>query len=314
VERAIGFIRTTVSADGSVGVDGLPVAEYPTYAAAYALRCLARRADRADYDLRERLIARLASAQLREQTDVSPHDPAFGGWSFGPLPAGGPGHVDLSLTRHVLEALAEARYLARDEALARRETIRDRAERFLAFHQKYPLDLRPQPPELAGPLAAIPVPFDGGFYLSAVVPAANKAGIAVDPETGRRHFASYASATAEGLLALLALGVEPYDPRVEAARVWLVERHPRIDHHEGIPESDPTGWQNGLRLYHLAVRAEAHAAIGGPEGWRDDIRRELARFQRPNGAVQNLAGALMKEDDPSLGTALAVVALAAMER
>jgi len=314
VERAIGFIRTTVSAEGTVGVDGLPVAEYPTYAAAYALRCLVRHGDPADHGLRERLASRLASAQLRERTGAAPHDPAYGGWGFGPRPEGSPGHVDLSITRHVLEALAEARFLARDRALARRETIAQRAERFLAFHQRDERDLRPQPPDLAGPLGAIPPPSDGGFYLSAIVTAANKGGIAVDPATGRRYYSSYASATAEGLLALLALGLEPGDPRVERARRWLVELHPRIDLHEGIPPDDPTGWQDGLRLYHLAVRAEAHAAVGGPEGWRESIRREFARFQRADGAVQNLAGALMKEDDPYLGTALAVIALAATER
>jgi hypothetical protein len=314
VERALAFIRTTISADGTVGVDGLPVAEYPTYAAAYALRCLVRYGDPADHGLRERLCSRLANEQLREQTGFDPHDPAYGGWSFGPRPEGSPGHVDLSITRHVLEALAEARFLARDEALARRETIADRAEQFLAYHQRDPRDLRPQPPDRAGPLGAIPPPSDGGFYLSAIVTAANKGGIATDAETGRRYFASYASATAEGLLALLAVGVETADPRVEAARAWLVERHPRIDIHEGIPENDPTGWQDGLRLCHLAVRAEAHAAMGGPEGWRESIRREFARFQRADGAVQNLAGALMKEDDPYLGTALAVIALAATER
>jgi hypothetical protein len=214
----------------------------------------------------------------------------------------------------VLEALAEARILARDEALAHRESIRSRAERFLRFVQRHPEDTRPQPSLTGTPIDLVAPPFDGGFYFSPVMETVNKGGVATDPATGRRHYASYASATAEGLLALLALGIDSTDPRVEGARRWLVELHPRLDRHEGIPDDEPNGWRDALRLYHLAARAEAHARVGGPAGWQDAIARGIAPLQRPDGSVANPRGALMKEDDPFLGTALAVIALAAAER
>ncbi len=308
VERALDFIRTTIAADGSVGVGGLPTAEYPNYSSAFALRCLVAAGDESDAERIDRLAVRLIAEQYRTENGFGPADPVHGGWGFGIRPPGGAGHMDLSITRHVLEALTDAGVVAKDAPL------RARAEQFLRFVQRHPDELRVQPPVAGSQIDGIAPPFDGGFYFSPIMAAINKGGTAVDPSTGRSYYRSYASATAEGLLALLSLGFDASDPRVEAARRWLVEDHPRLDRHEGIPDDEPNGWRDALTLYHLSVRAEAHAIVGGPAGWRELIARELAPFQRPDGAVANLAGALMKEDDPLLGSALAVVALSASGR
>jgi hypothetical protein len=61
--------------------------------------------------------------------------------------------------------------------------------------------------------------------------------------------------------------------------------------------------------YHLAVRAEVETALGRAGRLRTAIVRELAARQRSDGSFANEANHLMKEDDPLLATALAVVAL-----
>src|SRR5262249_59699277 len=117
-----------------------------------------------------------------------------------------PGHVDLAHTRRALEALRDAGRL--DAA------TRARAERFLAVLQKLP-----------GPGRG----FDGGFYFSSVVLAANKGRVERGPQG--ESWRSYATATADGALALLAAGVSPSDERVLAAGRWLRE-HPLLERPE----------------------------------------------------------------------------------
>jgi len=53
------------------------------------------------------LVAYLRQQQFTEQNGWRPQDPAYGAWGMGGVPRTPPntGHVDLSMTRHVLEAL-----------------------------------------------------------------------------------------------------------------------------------------------------------------------------------------------------------------
>ncbi len=122
------------------------------------------------------------------------------------------------------------------------------------------------------------------------------------------HFRSYATATCDGLLALLAAGVPRDNERVQSAVDWL-ERHPRIERPEGIPLDHPEPWHDALHFYHLAVRSEAYAATDWPGDWRQRIRAHLAAQQQADGSFINTRSHLMKEDDPLLATALAVIAL-----
>ena len=59
--------------------------------------------------------------------------------------------------------------------------------------------------------------FDGGFYFSPIVLGANKGRIerSAGDEPSRAFFRSYATATCDGVLALLAAGVDPKDQRTE---------------------------------------------------------------------------------------------------
>jgi len=133
---------------------------------------------------------------------------------------------------------------------------------------------------------------DGGFMFSPVVLDANKAGV------GK----SYGTATADGVLSLLALG-EPADRALE----WLTAHH-RVD---GVPGFDDATakWRDGMLYYYLAASAQAFkAANGGPKGWQEEMIRSLVGRQREDGSFRN-ASFLMKEDDALIATTLALLAL-----
>jgi squalene-hopene/tetraprenyl-beta-curcumene cyclase len=317
------FLREHVDADGFLGTnDGSPV-EYPNYATALALPCLLRVRNPRDRSIVERMTKYLVGQQYREANGFGPEHVAYGGWGFGgKLPVGGsPGHMDLAHTRHVLEALRAAGH--EDPATYRR------AERFLRLVQKHPTEDREHPSlrSAAPRQRALSVsdgrssdesasskrklPYDGGFYFSPVVLAANKAGEA--EHEGQPYFRSYATATCEGILALLACGVKREDERIRAAVAWL-EKHPRLDYPEGIPDDQHENWGVSIRYYHFAVRAQCYAALDWPGDWRRELGDELAKRQEPDGSFVNREGILMKEDDPILCTALAVLALGYAEK
>jgi len=313
-DAALDFIVRHVNRQGVLGVADPDVLEYPNYATAYALICL-RAANRpADVELAARMARYLAGEQYGEGRGIPPDSPAYGGWGFGGvLAAGQTGHMDLAHTRRVLQALA-AIDVSPEEAAAHRQLLR-RAQRFLAVVQRRAgtEHLQPWPPEEAAPgvdrpTSASGVSCDGGFYFSPIVLAANK-GRHEPPGAGAGpYYRSYATATCDGLLALLAAGVAADDPRVQDARQWL-RAHPRLDYPEGMPVDHPEPWGDALQFYHLAVRAEVYASVGGPAGWREQLSGALRRQQRADGSFRNDRSPLMKEDDPLLATTLAVIAL-----
>ncbi len=289
--RAVAFLRRHTNDAGALGMADPDVLEYPNYATAYALRVLARHGDAADRPLVAQMAAYLAGQQFAERRGFAPGDPAYGSWGFGEvgLPPGVTGHVDLSHTRRVLEALRVAGHADPDAYRS--------AEAFLRLTQKHPRDARLDS-----------LRYDGGFFASPVVHSVNKAGREPDAPGGLPVFRSYATATADGLLALLAAGVLPADKRVQAAARWLHE-HPALAYPEGIPTYDTDQWHRVLFFYHLAVRAEAYRALGQAGAWPQEMIRLLRRRQRADGSFSNPDGAPNKEDDPLLATALAVTAL-----
>lgn len=282
--NAIAFVRRSVNADGVVGCDDPELPEYPNYATSLALQCLAAAKVDADRPLVERMSAYLLGQQYCEANGFGPDHECYGGWGFGGVrPVGdSPGHMDIGHTRHVLQALRAAGH---DDP-----ATYARAESFLARMQK-----RSTPA------------CDGGFYFSPIVHAANKGGeTTID---GVRYFRSYATATCDGVLALLACGASRDDERVQDAADWL-RRHPRLDYPEGVLEGTDTNWSASIRFYHFAVRAECYAALDWPGDWRRELREIILKLQQPDGSYVNREGFLMKEDDPLLCTALAVFALA----
>ena len=245
VRRAAEFIRANTNRAGEVGRSDPSLEDYPNFATALAVRALRR----------EEGIDALRRQQFTEANGWTRDHPAYGAWGMGgPVRTPPhPGHVDLSMTRHVLQAVGDPSGRAR--------VFLDRCRNA-----------------------------DGGFMFSTVVLDANKAGV------GK----SYGTATADGILALLAIGAP-----VDGPLAWLARHH----HTDGVPGFDEPKWRDGMLYYYLAASAEAfRQAKGGPAGWRQEMIRSLAARQRPDGSFRN-ESFIMKEDDPLIATALALLAL-----
>jgi len=125
VDRALLFLRRNTSAAGAVGMMDPLLYDYPNYATALAVQAL-RRAGRTG----GAQVAWLRTQQFSEAHGWRPADAAYGGWGMGGEPRVAPnaGHVDLSMTRHVLQALAAAGVPASDPAYARARVFVERCQ------------------------------------------------------------------------------------------------------------------------------------------------------------------------------------------
>jgi len=264
VERALTFITANTNAEGALGLMDDTAADYPNYATALAV-CAMVKARKSGYEkIIEPMVAQLRAQQFSEANGWTSQHAPYGGWGMGGSIRRPPeaGHVDLSMTRHVLEALQLSGVPASDQVVTRALTYLERSQ---------------------NP--------DGGFYFSPVNPEINKAG-----ESGGR-FASYGTATADGVLALRAAGVSDEDPRIAKAIVWLKDHH-EPDRAPGFDEGTGQPWGSGLRFYYAAA-----------------ISRVLPKLpvelppQTSDGSFRNSVN-LVKEDDPLIATAFALYVLA----
>ena len=308
--RAIQFILAGLDDRGAVGLSDPDILEYPVYSTAYALEAIKRYSDLskrspglqvADLQPRiERMRRFLIAGQYQEANGFKPTDAAYGGWGFNAPEADGVvGHMDLAHTRKALAALAghgDPKVL---------QAIRQRAACFLLLMQKdsRAQALQPHPVEVESSeqLGS----YDGGFYFSPIALSANK----VPYDQVNHCWPSYATATCDGILALLACGATQDDPRVVAATDWL-RKHPEVDHPGGIPMDHPEPWGDAVRFYHYSVRAEVYRQLDFPAEDKERLARAIIRRQRADGSFVNAASPLMKEDDPIVSTSLAIVALA----
>jgi hypothetical protein len=215
VDRAVAFIRRNTNADGSLGLMDSVAPDYPNYATGLGVRALVR----AKADGWQSMIACLRTQQFTEQNGWKREDAPYGAWGMGGEVRHPPdaGHVDLAMTRYVLEGLAAAGVRPPDPAL----------EKTLMYLE------RCQNP-------------DGGFFFSTVEAGINKAG-----EDGGK-FRSYGSTTADGILALRAAGIPENDPRMVRAKKWLRDHHlyDRVPGFDGTPRET---WASGLRFYYAAA-------------------------------------------------------------
>lgn len=293
---------------GCLGVADPDVLEYPVFATAFALRCAVafrgRSAGGSDQspsdplsDEIEAMRNFLLGQQFSESRGFRPSNLAYGGWGFGgEHPPGQTGHMDLSHTRWALQAIAEQGADATGYGT--------KAEVFLRLLQKHPTENRVQ--SFRGERAMVRPPFDGGFYFSPIVLAANKGRIERVAEGA--FFRSYATATCDGLLGLVFAGVATTDARVEAARRWL-ELHPDWEYPAGIPHDDAEPWGDAVYFYHQLVRAEVYRRMGIGGDWPGQLIKRLAKHVSDDGRVVNRRSPLMKEDDPILCTTLALMAV-----
>ena len=300
---AVEFIIGQRDAQGVIGKSDPDILEYPVYSTAYAVLVLGGIRDRTGWTDIDMMQSFLISAQFTTQNGFTPQMAAFGGWGFDkPQKPGEPGHMDLAHTRRAIEAMNFINHFPRDEATFQKQVALP-VQRFLAVVQKRPetLAIQPVPEGVERPAS---IPFDGGFYFSPVVLQANKGRL----EKDGNYWRSYATATCDGILSLLAAGVPKDDERVTAAVKWLRE-HTNLDYPQGIPTDYPEPWGDALQYYHFAVRAEVYAALDFSDEEKQALAEKVAALQRADGSFVNTKSPLMKEDEPLLATALAVVAL-----
>lgn len=306
VLQAAKFIQDHLDQAGALGRGDPDVLEYPVYSTTYAIKCFHRiqgfhrlLGPDGDRDI-ARMQAFLIAAQYQVANGFQEEDVAYGGWGFNtPVRPGVVGHMDLAHTRKALEALSMASPSAENPLSA----VRSRALQFLAIMQKRPETASRQPlPE--GAVRRETLSCDGGFYFSPIALSANKA--LYDQANG--CWRSYATATCDGLLALLAAGVSEDDPRVRSAVAWIQE-HGDVNYPQGVPTDHPEPWAEAVRFYHDSVRGEVYRRLGFPAAARDRLAQAIIAHQRPDGSFVN-SEPLMKEDDPLIATPLAVVALA----
>ena len=278
--RAIAFVRHHTDAAGAVGRMDPLLPDYPNYSTALAVTALCRaRPPGWEQDVAA-MVEYLRRQQFTEANSWQRDDAPYGAWGMGGdrrVPPS-PGHVDLSMTRHVLEALSAAGVPPADPALRKAAVYVERCHNF-----------DPARPDTR----------DGGFYFSTVVLDANKAG------SDGEGYRSYGTATADGILAWLAMGRSPEDERVEAARSWL-ESHHLPDRATGFVGEAYQRWPGGLRFYYAACATKALRKLGAARS--QSVSRSLRSEQTPNGSWSNPED-LVKEDDPLIATPFALRAL-----
>lgn len=299
-QKAFGFLRSHINPEGVIGLGDPDIMEYPNYSTGYALRILSTFGDSTDKARNAAMQKYLLSEQFIEQRGIGQDHLAYGSWGFGEKLNRDSitGHVDLSMTRRVLEGLKASGMNDKGVII--------KARYFLRLVQKHPSDLRLQPDHQGGPDQR-PV-YDGGFYYSPVQTQANKAKQEPADSSHAAYYRSYATATCDGILALLAAGYTPEDEPVKSALGWL-DKHPELEFPGGIPLDDPDEWQTVMKYYHLCVRSEALGAVNATGTWRGDITAILMAGQAADGSFSNPLGARNKEDDPMLATAFAVTSL-----
>jgi squalene-hopene/tetraprenyl-beta-curcumene cyclase len=280
IDRAIEFIQRNTNSEGTLGMMDPSLPDYPNYATALAVSALCR-AKRPGWEEQIKpMIACLRRQQFREDNGWHPNDAPYGAWGMGGIehPPPNPGHVDLSMTRYVIEALRAAGVVGDDPAFLRARIFVERCQNY-----------DPKHPDNA----------DGGFFFSTTEFDTNKAG------HDGQHFRSYGTTTADGILALLDLGRPRDDARVKAAERWLTSHHRDMAVPGFIGEAFQR-WPHGLAFYYAAASSQAFRALSVPVG--PAVAQALERSQKSDGSWANPEN-LVKEDDPFIATAFAVRAL-----
>ena len=325
INKAVEFIQKDMQRSITMGKDSVTEFNYPNYSASYALRVL--HLTKTDTVLQKIIADYLLDQQFLENRSIRPGQLAYGGWGYGEpdLQPGEFGHVDLSHTRHIAEALIETHFLdsifadlpsplilvSRDDlkkppkdeidVLTVNEKRKLAIELFLAGAQRWTSDSR----LFEGCTSRNRLPYDGGFISSAATLATNKS-IPVQIEGAGLHYPSYATATCDGLLALHVLGLQKTSTYKDAVK-WLTD-HQRIDVIDGLSKDDPEQWYLIMHYYHWAVRAEAMIVAGIDGPWKEKLRKALFDEQLENGSYINPLGGVNKEDDPLMATIFCVQA------
>lgn len=280
VAKSLKYLEGKVAGDGGLN-EGSKYRNYETCLAVLAFR-------EANKDGRYNKLLKGADAFIKkdqwdEGEGKSKSDLEFGGSGYGSK-----GRPDLSNTSFLVEALKATGNAADSEAIQRALVFVSRCQNLETEHNTTPFAAKNP---------------DGGFYYT---PAAGGDSMAGKTESGGLR--SYASMTYAGLKSMIYAGLGPQDPRVKAAVTWLGKNYDL--------NSNPGMGEVGLYYYYQTF-AKALDAMGQDtftdekgtkHEWRAELRAELAKRQRDDGAWVNNASRWL-EGDPNLVTAYALLAL-----
>ena len=237
VDKAFEFMKRNFNVEA---------VDYPNYAAGLAARVAGR--------LKRSVpawVQYLRGQQFTEENGWTRDNPAYGAWGMGGEKRTPPdaGHVDLAMTRYVIEGLAATGLTWQDPSI----------QKALIYLK------RCQNP-------------DGGFYFSTVNLDTNKAG----ESAGK--YRSYGTTTCDGLIAMR-LACRPLDDRnmdIARAQAWLKQNH--LEERAPGFDIEPArmGWSEGLRFYYAAAvtRAMPSLAVQLPP------QREDGSFANKNNLVK----------------------------
>jgi hypothetical protein len=301
LQAAVDALARQVERRGCVANPGGP--DYPTYGSAMLLVAVDRLQLQLAAEARGRLIAYLLESQIDEGEGYRSNEADYGGWDMegsqgGPRRSTG---TNISVGSFCCEALSLDSSAATNRALP---SFRDWLKRCQNL------------------------PGDGGFFFHADrAHDGNKAGWiepASEPETASRQGSldpdrskprSYGTATADGLRAMLACGLDPNSEPVSAARDWLTARVGQAERVPGFDSSTDRSWGEGLLFYYWFALAKSLSAFP-PDERRliaTNIREQLLSRQATDGSWRN-ESARMREDDPLIATGFAVISLALCEQ
>ena len=201
-------------------------------------------------------------------------------------------YTDLNNTHYALEAMSLTREMAdaHPQAGSRHDIDWKAALDYVASLQVQPQD---------GPLYA------GGFIYNPIDP---KAGT-VTLENGRVVIKPYGSASYVGMVALLAAGTKPDNPRMQALLQYCISNWSLTE--------NPAMGQQGLFFYYVTLAKGLNMAgsqaftgkTGSPlKNWQRELALKLVSLQRSDGSWINENGRFA-ESDPVLATAYSAIAL-----
>jgi hypothetical protein len=295
-QRGLNYLVAMTRSDDSINASEQRLS-YPIYTAAFTVGLLSKSHHDFQSKARTAWTNELIGRQLDEKLGWQPSDPEYGGWGYSKdlprKPAAGlrvlPGtESNLSATTFTLEALREAG--AGEDVFRKAKQFLERCQNFSTADQASPLD-------------------DGGFFFIPNDPVRNKAGIARKDGGGRTRYASYGSATADGIRALKACGVPESDPRLQAARRWL-EGSFRANSHPGAYAVDREVNREAVYYYYAFSVSRALRNEGDDRRRREELAEALIDRQGAEGSWVNSVVAV-REDDPLVATTFAVLALRA---
>lgn len=302
IEKAIAFLQPGIAAKGCVAnPDGS--LDQPVYGTALYLIAIDRLQHVSEAKQIETLLLYLVGSQCTQQRGFAPDDPNFGGWDIiGPNVAPGKtSGTNVSISRYVVEALTQ--FVAED-SLTRRPLD-------VAVLQRVRESIRVASPWLLRLQAISP---DGGFIFSPQPETALNKSLNRDGEPQ-----SYGSATCDGFLMLRFFDVAN-EAGLDRASRWL-QQNSTLERVPGFDAADfDSGWAQSLKFYYMQTLAlvldEFEDAEFENEDWSERLKLtlkvELKNLQQSDGHFAN-PSALMREDDPLIATAFAIVALSQLD-